>query len=136
MADKFIALDLSADPGERFAPEVRAEIAEVAPSVVVDGSITTDKLADNAVNRVKIADAAIGPDELDVSAVKTTHITNEAVTNGKLAASAVTPDKCDTGVVTCVDSSDNAVETIVKYVTAVEYSALATPDPNTLYFIS
>lgn len=136
MAEKFVALDLSKDPGERLAPEMRAEIAEVAPSVVVDGSITTDKLADNAVNRVKIADAAIGPDELDVSAVKTTHITNEAVTTGKLAASAVTPDKCDTGVVTCVDSSDNAVETIVKYVTAVEYSALATPDPNTLYFIS
>ena len=40
MADLFIAYDPTADAGERLAPEVRAEIAEVAPSTVLNGSIT------------------------------------------------------------------------------------------------
>lgn len=136
MADKFIAYDDAADPGERFAPEVRAEIAEVAPSVVLNGSITTAKLADDSVTQAKIGQEAVGAAELAPDAVETNKIKSSAVTTGKIAANAVTPPKVGTGVVTAVDSSDATVATVIKYVTAVQYAAITTPDPNTLYFIS
>lgn len=136
MADKLISIDLSQDPGEQFAPEVIAEIQFVAPSAVVNGAITTPKLADDAVTTDKIAPGAVGATEIATGAVGATALASGGVTTAKVADAAVTPAKVGTGVVTAVDSSDATVATKIKYVTAVQYAAIGSPDPNTLYFIS
>lgn len=137
MADpRYVGYDLDAADGERFAPEVRAEIVRVAPSAVVNGAITTAKLRDNAVTRAKLGAGAVGTTELDTAAVNTVNIASSAVTSDKIAADAVTPVKCGTGVVTAVDSNGNSVETVVRFLTSAQYAAISSPDPNTTYFIS
>lgn len=133
---RWVGLDLDAPPGERLSPEMRAEIAEVAPSAVVNNSITTAKLRDGAVTRAKLAPGSVGPDELDSAAVTSAKLAGSAVTSEKLAADAVTPAKCGTGVVTAVDSAGNACETVIRFLTSAQYAAIASPDPNTTYMIS
>lgn len=136
MADLFIAFDPDADAGERLAPEVRTEIAVVAPSVVVNGSITSAKLASDAVTQAKIYPGAVGTTEVASGGIDAVNLATGAVTTNKLGDNAVTPVKCGTGVPTAVDSSDNPTETILKFLTAAQYAAISTPDPNTVYFIS
>lgn len=135
MADLFIAYDPEADEGERLAPEVRTEIAYVAPSAVLNGSITTAKLDDDAVTQDKIYPGAVGTVEIATGGVDTINLADGAVTEDKITTGAVTPSICGTGVVTAVDSSDNDTETVMKFVTAAQYAGL-TPDPNTLYIIT
>ncbi|MCV7424328.1 hypothetical protein H7K45_27655 [Mycobacterium yunnanensis] len=129
-------IDLNADPGERFAPEVREEIAEVAPSTVTNGSISTAKLAEDAVTMSKIALAAVGSEQLDAGAVDTLALGAESVTTSKLAADAVTPPKCGTGVVTAVDNDGNAIEWTEWYGTAAQFAAIAVKDPNVVYNVT
>lgn len=136
MADQFIAFDPEADEGERLSPEVRTEIAFVAPSAVLNGSITTAKLADDAVNQDKIAPGAVGSVEIATGGVAAENMGAESVTTTALAADAVTPVKCGTGVVTAADASGNDLETREVYLTAVQYAAISSPDPNTTYYIS
>ena len=137
MADpRWVSLDLDAAEGERLSPQMRAEIATVAPSAVVNNSITTAKLRDAAVTRAKLAAGAVGTSEIDTAGVGTANLASGAVTADKIAADAVTPAKCGTGVVTAVDSSGNAVETVVRFLTSAQYAAIGSPDPNTTYFIS
>lgn len=135
MPELFVAIDLDADPGEKFAPEVVAEIAVVAPSAVLNGSITTAKLADDAVTQDKVGAGAVGSTEIASGGVDAVNLADSAVTTPKLTDASVTPAKTGTGVVTAVDSDDNSVETVIKFVTAAQYSAL-TPDPNTVYMVS
>lgn len=135
MADLFIAFDPTADEGERLAPEVRTEIAAVAPSAVLNGSITTAKLADDAVTQAKIYPGAVASTELATGGVDAINLAAGAVVTEALGSAAVVPSKCGTGVVTAVDSSDNDLETLIKVLTAAEYAAIGSPDPNTLYFI-
>lgn len=136
MADQFIAYDPSANSGERLAPEVRAEIAVIAPSTVVNGAVTTAKLADDAVTAPKIAAGAVGTTEIGTGAITAVNLASAAVTADKLAAGAVTPAKLGTGVVSSVDSSSSAVSTTIMFLTASQYAAISSPNPNTLYFIS
>lgn len=137
MADpRWVSLDLDAAEGERLSPQMRAEIATVAPSAVVNNSITTAKLRDAAVTRAKLGGGAVGSGELDSAAVTTAKLADGAVTAAKLADDAVTPAKCGTGVVTAVDSAGNPTENIVRYLTSAQYAAIASPDPNTTYMIS
>lgn len=135
MADLFIAFDPEADPGERLAPEVRTEIAYVAPSAVLNGSITTAKLADDAVTQAKIYPGAVASTEIATGGVDSVNLASGAVVTDALGAAAVVPSKCGPGVVTAVDSSDNTLDTLIKVLTAAEYAAISSPDPNTLYFI-
>lgn len=136
MADQIIAYDPDQDPGERFAPEVRTEIAFVAPSTVVNGSITTAKLADSAVITGKLAAGAVTSEKIATNGVDIVNIAPGAVTDVKLATNAVTPEKCGTGVPTCVDESDNATEVVFKFMTNAQYAALQAVDPNTVYILS
>lgn len=136
MADLVFTYDPNANVGERLAPEVRAEIAVVAPSTVLNGSITTAKLAEDAVTTDKITTGAVTTNEIAVGGVTATNIASSAVSTAKIASQAVTPDKVGTGVVTSVDSTGATVATAIRYVTAAQYAAISSPDPNTLYFIS
>lgn len=130
-----IFFDPSKDPGSKMAPEVAAEIAVLAPSTVTDGSISTEKLAEQAVTTVTIADQAVTAAKIADGGVGTTQLAPEAVTGAKIADDTITPTQTGTGVVTAVDSANAVVACTVKFVTAAQYSGL-TPDANTLYFVS
>jgi hypothetical protein len=130
----FIEYDPGAPVGQRLAPEVVAEIEEVAPSAVVNGSITTAKLADKSVTTAKVADGAVGSVQLATKGVKTVNIDDAAVGTAQLADGAVAPAKTGIGVSTARDASGSYVADLTVYLTAAQYAAL-TPDPNTTYAI-
>jgi hypothetical protein len=129
-------IDTSQTPGQQVAPELAAEIAALAPSAVVNGSITTAKLADDAVTGAKIAPGAVGSVEIATNGVAAVNIAADAVSTAKIANGSVTPAKTGTGVMTVVDSTNTAIQGITKPLTAAQYAALGTYDPNTFYFVS
>lgn len=136
MADLVIGYDPSQPVGQRLPAEVRAEINVIAPSTVNDGDITDAKLDDNAVTTRAIKPGAVTSEKIANGGVQTINIGDGQVTAGKLAPGAVTPDVVAPGVVTAVDSAGNAQTVKIMHVTAAEYAAITSPDPNTDYFIS
>ena len=131
-----IAYNPSKPAGERLSPEVREEIAEIAPSTVTNGSITTAKLEEGAVTQSKIAPEAVGSEQIEVGAVHSLGLAADAVTTLKIVDDAVTPPKCGTGVVTARDSANNAIEWAEVLITAADYAALAVKDPNVVYNVT
>lgn len=136
MPDLVIAYDPSQTPGERLPVEVRQEISVIAPSTVNDGDITDPKLADNAVTTRAIKPGAVTSTKIGLGEVLTANIGDDQVTAAKIAPGALTPDNVAPGMVTAVDSSDNPVTVKLKFVTAAEFAAITTPDPNAFYCIS
>lgn len=136
MPDLVIGYDPSQPPGERLSTEVQQEISIVAPSTVNDGSITEAKFADQAVSTRAIADDAVTTDQIATGGVATSNLADDAVTAAKIAPGALTPDNVAPGVVTAHDSAGNAISLDIVFVTAAEYAALASPNPNTEYHIS
>ena len=57
----------------------------ISSAGIADGSITTAKLAADAVTQAKVADDAIGADQLAASAVVTASVVDDAITSAKLA---------------------------------------------------
>lgn len=139
MADALIiALDLDKPAGEQLPPEMRAEVAAIAPSVVNNQSITTPKIKDAAVTHDKLAADAVHSDNLAENAVDNRSIDDGAVHTDNLIDDAVTRAKAGIGVVTAVDKTGTArtLEVAGPY-TAAEYGAIVGgPDPNTLYVIT
>lgn len=78
---------------------------------IPDGSITTAKLADKAVTRKKLDDAAVGPEALAPLSVTTDKIADGAVTTDKLATSSVATEKLQDLCVTTPKIADQAVDT-------------------------
>ncbi|WAB09212.1 hypothetical protein SEA_LITTLEMUNCHKIN_36 [Gordonia phage LittleMunchkin] len=136
MADLFVGYDPAQPAGQRFAPEVRAEIAEVAPDNIDNGSVTTAKLANDAVTGDKIAPGAVNTTEIATGGVGAANLATDAVTTVKLANDSVTAAKAGLGVPTAHDASGNDISVDFVPITAAAYGALTTPDPNTFYFIS
>ncbi|QDF17566.1 hypothetical protein SEA_YAGO84_34 [Gordonia phage Yago84] len=136
MADLLVGYDPSQPAGQRFAPEVRAEIAEVAPDNIDNGSVTTAKLANDAVTGDKLAPGAVGSTEIATGGVGTANLANDAVTTAKLANDSVTGAKAGLGIATAHDAAGNETSIDFVPITAAQYGALGTPDPNTVYFIS
>lgn len=64
---------------------VQSQLQGISQGAVADGSITTDKLDDDAVTTIKIGDSAVTTDKLDDDAVTTDKILDGAVTAEKLA---------------------------------------------------
>lgn len=129
-----ISYDPTQDPGERLAPEIREEIAEVAPSTVTDGSIDEDKLAEDAVTTGKLADDAVTQDKIADGAVGSAQLANGGVQTVDLSDDSVTGAKAGLGTVTSLDKDGNYIETKEVYLTAADYAALSVKDPNTTYY--
>lgn len=118
--------------GEKLSPEVRAEIARVAPSTLNNGAVTEAKIGTAAVTGSKIADGAVGPSKLAANAVGNGQLANAAVGTTKLAPGAVTPDKAGTGVVVARDANGDPIAATIVPMTSTTYAG-TTPDPDTFY---
>lgn len=136
MAELLIGYDPTKPQGQRLAPEVRAEIELLAPSNIPNGGVTTSKIANDAVTQDKIGDGAVGPSQLAANAVTAVALATGAVTTVKLANAAVTSAKVGLGVMKAKDSTGNDIALTGVPVTAAQYAAITSPDPNVLYLIS
>ena len=136
MADLIAGLDMSQPVGQRFGPEVIAEIEVVAPSTVNDGDITEPKLDNGAVSTRALADGAVTEEKLGDEAVSTRALADGSVTDDKIALSGLHPEKVAPGIPTATDWNGNYVSLRHVVLTAAQYAALSAPDPNTLYYIS
>jgi hypothetical protein len=98
---------------------------------IYDGAITTAKLADKAVTTLKIADAAVNVTQLADGAVTTLKILDANVTTAKLADGSVTTDKLAIDAVTTIKILDANVTTAKladNAVTAAKMAAGAAAD--------
>ena len=136
MADLIAGLDMSKPVGQRFGPEMIAEIEVVAPSTVNDGDITEPKLDDGAVSTRALHDQSVTEPKLGNGAVSTRALDDAAVTDDKVAPGGLHPEKVAPGIPTATDWNGNFVSLRHVVLTAAQYAALNPVDPNTLYYIS
>jgi len=107
-------------------------VYDIIPSA---GSVTTDKIAyqaviadkiaDSNVTTIKLANEAVTTDKLALTSVTTDKIFNSAVTTNKIALTAVTTDKIALTAVTTDKLATNAVTTDKIALTAVTTEKLA-----------
>lgn len=100
--------------------------APVVADDIVDGIVTTLKLADDAVTAAKVATGAIDSDAIAAAAVTATKIGAAAVVAGKIASDAVTPGTIAVDAVTAREVVAGAISTAelaAGAVTANELSA-------------
>jgi hypothetical protein len=135
MAITNVMFDTTAADGSKMDPAVAAEIDLIAPSSVDAGDITTDLLHDLAVTTAKIADGAVTATQIADGAVGSAEIADGAVSTAKLANGAVTAAKAGTGVVTAANSAGSVIASTDVYLSAAQYAAIGSPDPNTSYYI-
>lgn len=76
---------------------------------IVNDAVTTDKIKNGAVTTAKIANGAVTTDELDDASVSTLKIEDSAVTGAKILDGAVGTDKIANGAVTTAELGDSAV---------------------------
>jgi hypothetical protein len=137
MVDAGVFFDTSAPAGLKFpSPEVRAELTELNPGNISPGEVTEPKLDDDAVSRRTIAPGAVGTVEIGTGEVKTVNLDDGAVTGDKLDDDTVTGEKAGLGVMTVVNSTGDFISFRAQTVTTAEYTAIASPDPNTVYLIT
>lgn len=132
--EQFVGFNPSAPPGQRLAPEIRTEIAILAPSAVTDLSLTEQKYKDGSVTRVKIAPDSIDDTLIADDAVKREHLAPNAVGTNEVENNSITPPKVGTGVLTIRDHAGAALSVIAEVLTTAEYSGI-TPTPNVLYIM-
>lgn len=137
MAQGVVGFDASKPKGSKFTqPEVRAEIAGLAPTSPPDGSIGSNKLAPDAVTKEKMAPSSVGGAEIEPSGVGTSNIAPKAVTQDKLGDKSVGRVQAGPGVMTVRDVNGNPVTMEALVISATAHALLgANEDPNSLYLI-
>lgn len=96
--------------GNEEADQVKITVADYTISAeLVDGGVSTEKLAANAVDDTKLADNAVTSGKIASSAVTTEKIAEGAVDNTKLASSAVKEENIEDGAVSASKLAENSV---------------------------
>lgn len=124
----YVRLMARSTSGTASTPSAQAGPAgptEVVASDVLDGIITTVKLADDAVTQAKVATGAIGTTEITDDAVTTAKIVAGAVQAAQIAADAVNASKIAAGAVTTAKLDALAVTTDKLAANAVTVAKLA-----------
>ena len=137
MAQGVVGFDASKPAGQKFTqPEVRTEIAGLAPSSPPDGSIGSVKLAPDSVTKEKMAPASVGGAEIEPGGVGTPNIAAKAVTQDKIGDKAVGRLQAGPGVMTFRDTNGNPATVEGVVLSSTQWAQLgANEDPNTVYFI-
>lgn len=117
--------DPSQPVGQRLSPEMRAEIAALAPSVVTNGSVTGPKLADGAVGSAKLGAGSVDTTKIATGGVAAINLKAGAVSTAALADESVTPDKAGIGVPTAQDTSGNPISLTFVPISKSDFQALA-----------
>lgn len=129
-----IGYNPAAPVGQRLSPEVRTEIAMLAPVTLPNGSVTTPKIGDKAVDEDKIKDDTVKEVHIKTGAISAAKLAALAVTKEALANASVDHTKVDAGVPTVKDKDDQPISLKFVPLTATEYASL-TPDPDTVYLV-
>lgn len=79
--------------------------------LLVDGSITTDKIAANAVNASKIAANSIDASKIVSNTITANQLATNAITTDKIAANAITSGKIQAGAISTTELAANAITT-------------------------
>lgn len=87
-------------------------IDNIVPDALVDGSVSTAKLANGSVTTAKLADNAVTTVKISDSNVTTAKLADNAVTNAKVADSAIDTAELADGAVETAKLNDGAVTTI------------------------
>ncbi|AYP70029.1 tail fiber protein [Mycobacterium phage CRB2] len=135
MATTTVFFDTAAPAGEKFDPEVAAEIEELAPGLA-PGEVGEAELADHAVSKDKIKAGAVGSTELAEGGVEAVNMAADSVPTAALQDDSVTAEKAGLGVSTAYDAAGNPIEDKRVYLTAAAYNLITAKDPNTTYYIS
>jgi len=77
--------------------------------LIVDGAITADKVAANAISAASIQSNAVTSDKIIANAITTAKINTGAITANEIASNAVTTAKINAGAVTANEIATNAV---------------------------
>lgn len=135
MSGEIIAgYDPEAPPGQRLPPEMREEIALLAPASVTPNSITKEKIADEAVGTLKLEPKAVDSTRLADGAVGGPQLALGAVGSNQLAGGAVTGPKAGNGVAKAYDPAGAAIAMTIVPISEAQYAQIS-PDPNTVYLL-
>ena len=93
------------------APANTREIIVYSTQALSAGTVTTASIVDDNVTQAKIADDAVGADQLAASAVVTASIVDDNVTQAKIADDAVGADQLASSAVVTASIVDDAVTT-------------------------
>jgi hypothetical protein len=88
---------------------VAAKVASVRSAQIVDGTVRTIDLRDNAVSSPKIANATVTADDLGTDSVGSDEIAKDAVNSDEIAANAVTSSEVAEQSLTQDDLGPNSV---------------------------
>ena len=113
------------DVHSAFTSVATGSFTNVDVGEIVDGAITTVKIAQDAVTNAKIAVDAIQGDVIAAGAITETKIGADAVTAAKMANDAVTADVVAAGAITTTKIADDAISTAKIAANAITASEIA-----------
>jgi trimeric autotransporter adhesin len=135
MTDTLVMFNPVANPGSKFmSAAVIEEIGFVAPSSIGPGALTSSMFAAGSVTAPALAANSVTATAIAAGAVTAAAMAVNSVTGAALAPGAVTPAAAGVGMPTATDQLGNPVALSFIVLTAAQYAAIATPNPNTLYF--
>lgn len=131
-----VLFDPDQPAGSKFpSAAVRAEIAEVVPIDLQPGSVTGDKLADQAVGTEQLANGAVTAVQIASQGITTGNYEDGSITGPKIAAGAINAENCGAGVISVTDINGNSIMLKAVKCSSSDYAGI-TPDPNTLYIVT
>ena len=87
------------------------------PEAIPDDSVSTVKIQDNAITKVKMADNSVGTDEIEINAITNDEMADNAINTSEIVNNAVTQDKM-------ADNSVGTAELIDGSITPAKFATI------------